>query len=295
MDDLLEERLKKARELRERGVELYPHRWERAHTAAQALAKGEGLQPMERVDGEVRVAGRLVQIREMGKASFAHIQDGSAKLQLYLKKDLLGEAAYDVFKKGLHLGDFVGVCGQVFKTKTGETTVEAKTLTVLAKSLRPIPEKWHGLTDTDTRYRHRHLDLIANAEAREIFRARSAIVASVRKTFGELGFLEVETPILLHQAGGASARPFNTHHNALDADLVLRIATELYLKKLIIGGFERVYEIGRIFRNEGTSPRHNPEFTSLELYQAYGDYNDLMNMTEEMLRTVINRVCGATT
>lgn len=280
MDDLLSARLEKAREIRGLGVELYPHRWERGHTAAQALALGEG-STLEKKGPVVRVAGRLVQIREMGKASFAHILDGGAKLQVYLKKDVLGEASYALFKK-LHIGDFVGIEGPLFRTKTNEITVEAASLTLLAKALRALPEKWHGLQDTDTRYRRRHLDLIANAEVRRTFEERSRIVASVRRTLDSLGFLEVETPILLPQAGGASATPFTTHHNALERDLTLRIATELYLKRLIVGGMGKVYEIGRIFRNEGVDTRHNPEFTMLEAYEAYSDYHGMAALFERV-------------
>ncbi len=281
-------KVEKARELRARGLDLYPPRWERTHSAEDALRLGEGLAEGARTE-PVRAAGRLVQIREMGKASFAHIQDGGTKLQLYLKKDLLGPEAYDFFKKDLHLGDFVGVEGPMFLTKTKERTVEVRSLTLLAKALRPLPEKWHGLQDTDLRYRKRHLDLVSNPEARRIFTARSLLIASIRKSFNALGFLEVETPILLHQAGGATATPFKTHHNALDADLYLRIATELYLKRLIIGGFEKVYEIGRIFRNEGLDTRHNPEFTMLEAYQAYTDFNGMAKLFE----TVVGEACAA--
>ncbi|MEK7657237.1 MAG: amino acid--tRNA ligase-related protein, partial [Elusimicrobiota bacterium] len=281
-------KVEKARELRARGIDIYPPRWERTHSAEDALRLAEGLAEGAKTE-PVRAAGRLVQIREMGKASFAHIQDGGTKLQLYLKKDVLGPEAYEFFKKDLHLGDFVGVEGPMFLTKTKERTVEVRSLTLLAKALRPLPEKWHGLQDTDLRYRKRHLDLVSNPEARRIFTARSLLIASIRKSFNALGFLEVETPILLHQAGGATATPFKTHHNALDADLYLRIATELYLKRLIIGGFEKVYEIGRIFRNEGLDTRHNPEFTMLEAYQAYTDFNGMAKLFE----TVVGEACAA--
>ncbi|HAH05580.1 MAG TPA: lysine--tRNA ligase [Elusimicrobia bacterium] len=286
-DEIRKLKIDKARELRERGVELYPHRWLRTHSAAQALALGQSLEKDAKTE-PVRVAGRLVQIREMGKASFAHLQDGEAKLQVYLKKDILGEA-YASFVKDFHVGDFAGVEGPVFKTRTGETTVEVRSLTMLAKALRPLPEKFHGLKDTDLRYRKRHLDLLSNPEARALFTARSKIVSAVRKAMDGQGFLEVETPILLAQAGGASAKPFETHHNALDRDMFLRIATELYLKRLIIGGFEKVYEIGRVFRNEGVDTRHNPEFTMFECYQAYADYGTMA----ELFERIASEICAA--
>ncbi|MBI5244690.1 MAG: lysine--tRNA ligase [Elusimicrobia bacterium] len=286
-DDILRLKIEKARELRGRGVDIYPHRWPRTHTAAQAAEMGRALEKDQRTD-PVRVAGRLVQIREMGKVSFSHLQDGDARIQIYLKKDILGEA-YASFLKDFHVGDFVGVEGPVFKTRTGETTIEVRSLTMLAKALRPLPEKWHGLKDTDLRYRKRHLDLIANQDVRKVFIARSKLITAARGAFDKLGFLEVETPILLPQAGGASARPFETFHRALDRRLFLRIATELHLKRLIIGGFERVYEIGRVFRNEGVDTRHNPEFTMLEAYQAYGDYNKMADLFEK----VAEEVCAA--
>ncbi|MFA5140920.1 MAG: lysine--tRNA ligase [Elusimicrobiota bacterium] len=260
----------------------YPHRWPRTHSAAQAAALAEGFSPGGRTEGKVRVAGRLVQIREMGKASFAHILDEGRKLQLYFKKDVLGEEAYAFFKKELHVGDIIGVEGPVFKTRTGETTVEASSVTLLAKALRPPPEKWHGLKDTDARFRRRHLDLIANESVRRVFETRSNLVASIRSTMASLGFLEVETPVLLPQAGGASANPFETFHRALGSKLYLRIALELYLKRLIIGGFGKVYEIGRVFRNEGIDTRHNPEFTMLEAYQAHTDYNGMADLVERV-------------
>jgi lysyl-tRNA synthetase class 2 len=279
----LKQRLEKANELKERGVDLFPHRWERTHSAADAAKLTAGIEATERTEHSVRVAGRLVQRREMGKASFAHILDGDTKIQLYFKKDILGPDVYRVFRKDLYLGDYIGVAGIMFKTRTGETTIEVTELTLLAKALRPPPEKFHGLKDVDTRFRKRHLDLIANPDAREVFKKRSKIISSVRKTLEGMDFLEVETPILLQQAGGASARPFETHHNALDQNMCLRIATELPLKKLVIGGLNRVYEIGRIFRNEGIDTRHNPEFTTLEAYQAYTDYHGMAELFEQTL------------
>ncbi|MFH2201484.1 MAG: lysine--tRNA ligase [Elusimicrobiota bacterium] len=275
-----------AGQLREAGHPPYPHRWhnwEGRVSAREAAAHGEGLAAEQRTETRVRVAGRVVQTRIMGKASFAHIVDDGCKLQLYLKRDILGEDPYQLFKKKIHVGDFIGIEGTIFKTRTGETSVEVASITVLAKALRGLPEKWHGLQDTDTRYRKRHLDLIANPEVRRGFEIRSRLIGSIRRTFSNLGFLEVETPILIHQAGGATARPFVTHHNVLDADLFLRIATELPLKKLLVGGFPAVYEIGRIFRNEGIDTSHNPEFTTLEAYQAYTDYHGMAALFERMM------------
>ncbi len=270
-------------ELRDRGVDPYPSRSRRTHSTVEVLGLGAGLSGAEHGGQTVAMAGRLVQLRDMGKSIFAHVADGAGRCQVYFKKDALPEADYLLVKKDLHVGDFIGVSGTVFKTRTGETTVAAASVVLLAKALRPMPEKWHGLKDVETRYRHRHLDLIASPEVREKFRQRSVILTTIRRTMDRLGFLEVETPILLSHAGGASARPFRTHHNALDADLVMRIATELYLKRLIIGGFDKVYEIGRIFRNEGIDTRHNPEFTMLEAYQAYGDYEVMAELFERVV------------
>ncbi|MFA6091603.1 MAG: lysine--tRNA ligase [Elusimicrobiota bacterium] len=281
-EDILKTRLEKVRELRERGIDLYPHRWQRTHSSVQALALGTPLTE-GKTSEQPRIAGRLMQIREMGKASFAHILDNGTKLQLYLKKDLLGPEPYSFFVKDIHVGDFVGVEGPMFRTRTGEITLEVHTLTLLSKALRPLPEKWHGLKDTDQRYRKRYLDLIANPEARKRFVDRSLMISAIRRALDEMGFLEVETPVLLAQAGGATATPFETFHRALDRKLVLRIATELYLKRLIIGGFDRVYELGRIFRNEGIDTRHNPEFTMLEAYQAYSDYNGMAELFETVV------------
>ncbi len=277
MNDTLAEiialKAEKVKELRARGVEPYPHRFKKTHAAAEVLAKPEG---------EVRFAGRLVQKREMGKASFAHLQDGTGKLQIYVKRDVIGEESYQSFKKDVHEGDFLGVVGPIFKTKTGETTVEVRELTLLGKALRPLPEKFHGLKDTELRQRQRHLDLLANPESRAAFELRSRIVRVVRDVFDGEGYLEVETPVLTPQAGGASATPFVTHHNALDMQLYLRIALELYLKRLIVGGFDRVYELGRVFRNEGIDTRHNPEFSILEAYAAYMDYGAMADLVEKL-------------
>ena len=245
-------------------------------------------------DGEemnVSVAGRIMSKRIMGKAGFAHLQDGSGSIQLYVSRDSLGEENYAAFKS-MDIGDIVGVKGYVFTTRTGEISVHAQSVTLLSKSLQVLPEKYHGLKDTDARYRQRYVDLIVNPEIRDVFVKRSRIISQIRRVLDDRGFLEVETPVLHTIAGGANARPFITHHNTLDIDMYLRIALELHLKRLIVGGFERVYEIGRVFRNEGMDTRHNPEFTLLELYQAYTDFNGMMDLTEELIRTVAKNVLG---
>ncbi len=283
LEDVLALKRAKVSELRARGVEPYPSRSVRTHLCAQAAALGAPLGQGEHSQQSVTCAGRLVAYRDMGKTIFGHLQDLSGKVQLYFKKDALPEAAFQLIKKDVHAGDFLGVQGALFKTKTGEPTIAVSSVTMLAKALRPMPEKWHGLKDVETRYRHRHLDLMASPEVLQNFAKRSKIISTVRKTFDALGYLEVETPILLSQAGGASARPFQTHHNALDADMVMRIATELYLKRLIIGGFDKVYEIGRVFRNEGIDTRHNPEFTMLECYEAYSDYEGMAQLFERVV------------
>lgn len=241
----------------------------------------------------VSVAGRLMSKRVMGKASFCHVQDLEGTVQCYVTRDDLGEEDYKQFKK-LDIGDIVGISGKVFKTKTGEVSVHADKVTLLAKSLQILPEKFHGLTNTDLRYRQRYTDLIVNPEVKDTFLKRSKIISTIRKYLDAQGFIEVETPMLVANAGGASARPFETHFNALDEDLKLRISLELYLKRLIVGGLERVYEIGRVFRNEGLDTRHNPEFTLMELYQAYTDYNGMMELTENLYRYVANEVLGTT-
>lgn len=240
----------------------------------------------------VSVAGRLMSKRVMGKASFCHIQDRSGTIQAYVARDNIGEDSYADFKK-LDIGDIVGITGDVFKTKTEETSIHAVSVTLLSKSLNVLPEKYHGLTNTDTRYRQRYVDLIMNEDVKDTFIKRSQIIAKIRRYLDERGFLEVETPMLVHNAGGASARPFETHYNSLDEDVRLRISLELYLKRLIVGGLERVYEIGRVFRNEGLDPRHNPEFTLMELYQAFTDYNGMMDLTEDMFRYLAREVCGS--
>ncbi len=286
------QRLEKARALEALGVAPYPTRFERSHTLGEVVA-GHGqhaLEELERLAPEVRVAGRILTKRGQGKATFATITDGETRLQLYLRADEVGEQAYKVLRL-VDQGDFVGVAGRVMRTRMGELTVQVKELVFLSKALLPPPEKWHGLTDVEMRYRRRYLDLIANPEVRRAFLMRSAMVASLRRFLDERGYVEVETPMMQPIAGGAVARPFVTHHNALDVDLYLRIAPELYLKRLVVGGFERVYEINRNFRNEGISALHNPEFTMLEFYTAYFDCRDVIATTEELV-VAAARVAG---
>ena len=249
----------------------------------------------DELDGKsVKIAGRLMSKRVMGKASFCHVQDLKGRIQAYVARDSVGEDEYKAFKK-LDIGDIVGVTGEVFKTQTGEISLHATKVELLSKSLKPLPEKFHGLTDTDTRYRQRYVDLIMNEDVKDTFIKRSKIITEIRKFLDGQGFMEVETPMLVSNAGGAAARPFNTHFNALNEDVKLRISLELYLKRLIVGGLERVYEIGRVFRNEGVDTRHNPEFTLMELYQAYTDYHGMMDLTENMFRYLAETVCGTTT
>ena len=262
-------------------------RYEQTHHSAEILSAFDALEGQT-----VSVAGRMMSKRVMGKASFIHIKDLQGQIQCYVTRDDLGEEAYAAFKK-LDIGDIVGVSGFVFKTKMGEVTIHARELTLLSKSLLPLPEKFHGLSDTDLRYRQRYVDLIMNDDVRETFVKRSRILHEIRSFLDDRGFMEVETPMLVYNAGGAAARPFNTHYNALNADVKLRISLELYLKRLIIGGREKVYEIGRVFRNEGIDTKHNPEFTMLELYQAYTDYNGMMELTESLFRHLAQSVCGS--
>jgi lysyl-tRNA synthetase class 2 len=281
--DLRAVRMKKLDELRGAGYDPFKKNAEQTHTAAEARA----LLAADAHDGpEVAVAGRLVAIRLMGKASFAKILDRSGLIQLYFKQQDVGAEAYEFFKK-LDLGDIIGVKGPLFRTKTGEATVRATSFELVCKALRPLPEKWHGLADQEQIYRQRYLDLITDEDSRRRFMLRSKIISCIRRHLDARGFMEVETPVLQAEAGGAAARPFITHFNALDCQFYLRIALELYLKRLLVGGFDRVYEIGRTFRNEGLSRRHNPEFTMLEVYQAYSDYRGMM----ELVRSLVARVC----
>jgi len=286
----------KLRQIEALGQESYPHKFAFTHTIPDILEKysgasGEDLE-CDRVN--VRVAGRLMSIRGQGKAGFAHLQQLGKRLQIYVKLDFVGEKAFKLYKELLDLGDFIGVSGYLFRTRTGELSVHVEQITFLAKDLLPLPEKYHGLSDVELRYRQRYVDLTMNPEVRDVFVARSKVVKAIRSFLDARGFIEVETPMMQPIAGGAAARPFITHHNTLDIDLFLRIAPELYLKRLIVGGLDRVYEINRNFRNEGISTQHNPEFTMLEFYQAYADYHDLMSLTEEMLAHVAREVNGNT-
>lgn len=294
LSDQVQQRMLKLQRLRERGIRPYPARARRSHTAAEAMAAFEESDAAGSDSPLVQVTGRLRAIRVMGKSTFAHIEDGSGRIQIYFKRDDLGEEAYETFKRDFDLGDFIGVEGHLFRTHTGEVTVRVQSYQMLAKALHPLPEKWHGLKDVETRYRRRYLDLIANEEVRHIFTTRTRVVAAMRRFLDEQGFLEVETPTLQPIYGGAMARPFTTHHNALDMTLYLRISDELYLKRLIVAGFDKVYEICKDFRNEGVSTKHNPEFTQMECYWAYADYNDMMWLTEHMVAFIAQQALGST-
>jgi lysyl-tRNA synthetase, class II len=274
----MRDRRKKLERLRAAGIDPYSRGFKPTHSTAEARALlGEG----DRTD-PVAVAGRMMVKRLHGGSAFADLQDGAGRLQLFASRDILGEKAFELFSD-LDPGDVIGAKGPMFRTRRGESTVEVHSFQLLTKALRPLPEKWHGLKDIEIRYRQRYVDLIANPEVREVFRARTRIISALRALFDDRGFLEVETPVLQEVPGGGHARPFLTHHNSLDRDLYLRIALELHLKRLLVGGFERVYEVGRVFRNEGLSPRHNPEFTLLECYEAYADYDDVMRLVEDMM------------
>ena len=265
-------------------------KFDRTHTSGEIIANYDALE-----NTTVRIAGRMTAKRVMGKASFARLLDQGGNMQIYVCRDDLGVDNYTEFKKVFDIGDIVGVEGLVFRTKTGEVSIHVKQITLLSKALHPLPEKFHGLTDTDTRYRQRYLDLIMNPEVKDTFVKRSKIISTIRRYLDGQGFIEVETPMLVANAGGAAARPFETHFNALDEDVKLRISLELYLKRLIVGGMDKVYEIGRVFRNEGVDTRHNPEFTLMELYQAYTDYHGMMDLTENLYRHLAQEVLGSTT
>ena len=290
LSEILQVRRDKLKTLQEAGNDPFQiTKFDVSHHAEEIRAQFDALE-----NKEVTLAGRMMAKRVMGKASFAHVQDLSGKMQLYIARDSLGEEPYAGFKK-MDIGDIIGVKGSVFKTKTGEISLHVTELTLLSKSLQPLPEKFHGLTNVDQRYRQRYVDLITNPESKDTFIKRSKIISTIRRFLDDQGFMEVETPMLVANAGGAAARPFETHFNALDEDFKLRISLELYLKRLIVGGLERVYEIGRVFRNEGLDTRHNPEFTLMELYQAYTDYHGMMDLTENMFRYVAQEVLGTTT
>ncbi len=293
IEQLIANRLAKLDELRELGVEVYPTRYRVDESVSEAKRRfvDSTAEELEESKPSVRLAGRLCAVRGHGKVSFADLSDGVDKLQLFVKKNDLEEHTWKVFNL-MDLGDFLGVEGTVFRTRTGELSIRVAKLEVLAKALRPLPEKYHGLADRESRARRRYLDLLSNPESREVFETRSRIVSGVRRFLDDAGFIEVETPMMQPIPGGATARPFVTHHNTLDLDLYLRIAPELFLKRLIVGGMERVYEINRNFRNEGISTRHNPEFTMLEFYWAYADYELLMDFTEEMITTIAEALTG---
>jgi lysyl-tRNA synthetase class 2 len=294
LDRIAQQRRQKLEKLRKRGIDPYPSSYERSHTTRQALELLERQEKKSQTRTKaVSLAGRLTAMRRMGKTSFADLRDSEGKIQLCFYKDRLDKKALELFQD-LDIGDIIGVSGKLFRTRTGEPTLDVESFTMLAKSLQPLPEKWHGLADVETRYRQRYLDLIANAPAREVFQVRSRAIAAIRQFLNKRGFIEVETPVLQPSAGGALASPFTTHHNALDQDFYLRIALELHLKRLVVGGFDKVYEIGRIFRNEGVSTQHHPEFTMLESYEAYADYNDVMAMLEEMVSSASQEVLGTT-
>ena len=291
-DELLKQRLSRIREIEALGYHPYGRRFEFTHTIPE-IVSGYGGKTAEELSPEVRVrvAGRLMTLRHMGKAGFAHLQQNGERLQIYVKKDAVGERDFQLFKL-VDIGDIIGVEGYLFRTRTGELTIHAEKLEFLSKTLLSMPEKWHGLEDVEIRYRQRYLDLIANPEVRKVFVARARIISSLRRQLEGRGFIEVETPMMQPLYGGAAARPFVTHHNTLDIDLYLRIAPELYLKRLVVGGLERVYEINRSFRNEGLSTHHNPEFTMLEFYQAYTDYRGLMDFSEELLAQAARDATG---
>jgi len=275
LGELLKVRREKLDEIKSKGINPFPYTYEKTHTAAGILGEYSENQ-------EVSIAGRIMTKRGHGKASFAHIQDETGRIQIYCRQDVIGKEKYDVYKK-LDIGDIVGIKGHVFRTKTEEITVKVSDFTILCKSLHPLPEKWHGLQDKELRYRERYVDLMVNPDVKEVFLKRSKIVSFIRRYLDDQGYLEVETPILNTLQGGAAATPFESYHDALDMPLFMRIAPELYLKRLVVGGFEKVYEIGRVFRNEGISFKHNPEFTIIEIYQAYADYNDIMQLTEDLI------------
>ncbi len=295
LEHIAQQRSEKLEKIRGLGITPYPNSYHRSHTIQEALATYSQTESNSQTTTtpELSLAGRITASRLMGKLAFFDIRDGSGKIQLYFGRDLLGKQKYD-FLHEMDIGDIIGAKGKLFRTKSGEITLEVHDFTLLSKALQPLPEKWHGLVDVEKRYRQRYLDLIANEEAKSAFELRSRTISALRLFLNERGFIEAETPVLQPVAGGAMARRFKTHHQALEQDLYLRIALELYLKRLIIGGFDKVYEIGRVFRNEGISTRHNPEFTMLELYEAYADYNDMMKMVEDIIGYVAKEIVGAT-
>lgn len=296
LNDQLVVRRQKMQNFREHGLDPFGKRFERTHLSQEIVEQYDQFskEELEEKSAEVIIAGRIMTKRGKGKAGFAHLQDLKGQIQIYVRKDAIGDDSYEFFKTA-DLGDIIGVRGTIFKTNVGELSVKAQEVEYLTKALRPLPEKFHGLKDVEQRYRQRYLDLIVSENSKETFILRSRIIQAMRRYLDNQGFLEVETPMLHSIAGGATARPFITHHNALDMQLYIRIAIELHLKRLIVGGLEKVYEIGRVFRNEGISTRHNPEFTMLELYEAYADYNDIMSLTENLIAHTAQEVLGTTT
>jgi lysyl-tRNA synthetase, class II len=292
--NLLEQRRFKLAELKRLGYDPYPHKFDYTHALGQVRAMLDGVSAPELEERKefVRICGRIMSLRPHGKAGFLDISDGENRIQVYVRKDIVGPENFELFQL-FDLGDIIGAEGTAFRTRTNELTILASRVFHLSKNLLPLPEKWHGLTDVETRFRQRYVDLIMNPQVREVFVKRSKIIREIRSFLDARGYLEVETPVLQNIAGGALARPFRTHHNALDIDLYLRIALELYLKRMIVGGISRVYELSRIFRNEGISTHHNPEFTMLEFYQAYSDYNDLMDLSQEMITSIAESVTGS--
>ncbi|MBI3014049.1 MAG: lysine--tRNA ligase, partial [Candidatus Tectomicrobia bacterium] len=292
--DLMKQRLIKLEDLQSRGDPAYVNRFKTTSSISGLVEQVTALsaEGLEQLSAEFVVAGRVMSYRSHGRSSFCHIRDGSGAVQIYLRSDELGEQNYRSLARILDIGDFIGVRGKPFRTRTGELTLAAREVTLLSKSLRPLPEKWHGLKDVEIRYRQRYVDLIVNPQVREVFQRRSAIIHKIREFLLSRGYLEVETPMMQTVAGGAAARPFVTHHNALNMDLYLRIAPELYLKRLVVGGYDRVFEINRNFRNEGVSSQHNPEFTMLEFYTAYSDYREMMDFVEELISASARQACG---
>jgi len=291
LNELLQVRREKLQELKDKGINPFPYRFEFDSHAADIPKRFAQIKEGEESTETVTLAGRIMTKRGHGKASFAHLQDDTGRVQIYAKQELLGDEKYDIYRK-LDMGDIIGVTGHIFRTKTGELTVRVSDFTILCKSLHPLPEKWHGLQDKELRYRERYVDLMVNPEVKEVLAKRSKIVSLIRRFLEDKGFLEVETPILHVLQGGAAAKPFESFHDALNMPLFLRIAPELYLKRLIVGGFEKVFELGRVFRNEGISYKHNPEFTIIEIYQAYADYNDIMKLTEDLVVHAAQSILG---
>jgi lysyl-tRNA synthetase class 2 len=286
INEIMQQRLRKLQEIKDKNINPYGKKFQKSHTVKEILDTFD-----ENSELPVKTCGRLMALRSHGKTSFADLRDEDEKIQLYIKKDLLSENDFWLFKH-LDIGDIIGVEGRVFKTKMGEITIEVKNVELLSKSLRPLPEKWHGLKDVEARYRQRYVDLISSQEVRRIFKTRTQVINKIKEYLDRHGYLEVETPMMHYVPGGAAGRPFKTHHNVYDIDLYLRIAPELYLKKLLVGGFEKIYEINRSFRNEGISIKHNPEFTMMEVYKAYSDYEEMMDLTEEIITSAAESVLG---